>query len=180
MTIEFTKPNRRLERLVGGTLPQYMPNSLAIKTAAAVEGALDTARDGMLAEIDALWTLVDSNAEQTTQHVEAIYFRAHDLRGLCSTVGDKILAGIAEALCTYIEETKSRKLTPRANIIWLHASSLMRAAQDKDTSEALGQYLIESLCALRKKELDVPCPPDCECSTSPDADTGQHQCSNKA
>jgi len=178
MTIEFTKPNRRLERLVGGTLPQYMPNDLAIKTAAAVEGAKDAAHEGMLQEIEALWTLVDGNAEQTPQHVEDIYFRAHDLRGLCSTVGEKMLAGIAEALCTYIDETQSRKLTPRSNIIWLHASSLMRAAQDKDTSEALGQYLIESLCALRKKELDAPCPKDCNCSMSPDAETKKRRCSN--
>lgn len=170
MTIEFTKPNRRLEQLVGGPMPQNMPSDLAIKTAAAVEGAIDAAHQGMLEEIEALWSLVDGNAEQTTQDVEEIYFRAHDLRGLCSTVGDKILAGIAEALCTYIDETNARKLTPRSNIIWLHASSLMRAAQDKDTSEALGQYLIESLCALRKKELDAPCPKDCNCSMSPDTE----------
>ncbi|MGD1933004.1 MAG: hypothetical protein ACFB0Z_00590 [Candidatus Phaeomarinobacter sp.] len=164
MTVEFLRPDRRLEQLVGNTMPKQMPKAFADRTAAACRQAIDAAHDGMLEEIAALWCLVDDSGDRTQKQLDEIYFKSHDLRGLCGTMEETILAGIADALCSYIEESRTLNLTPRSNIIWLHASSLLRASQEEDTTNALGQYLIESLCALRKKELEISCPDGCNCS----------------
>lgn len=163
MSVEFIKASNRLARLVGGKMPSRLPSDMASRAASASVAAVDDALVGIGDAVEQLWFLVDGNGEQTDAHIDDIYFRAHDLRGLCGTCGETILAGVADALCTYIEEIRAAGLTPRSNIIWLHASSLRRAAQQGHENEALGQYLIESLCALRKKELDAACPTTCNC-----------------
>lgn len=176
MTVEFTKPDMRLERLVGGRMPKEMPKALAHHAETASKQAKEDAHTGMLEQIEQLWQLVDATSEETQSRVDEIYFKAHDLRGLCSTVEELVLSGIADALCSYIEETRDLDLTPRSNIIWLHVSSLMRAAQDHDNTSILGQYLIESLCALRKKELEIACPENCSCSFSSSASNHKVHC----
>ncbi len=163
MPVEFIKPSNRLARLVGGKMPRHLPADMASRAADASVTALDEALIGIHDAIDQLWAMVDGQGEYAADHIDDIYFRAHDLRGLCGTCDETVLAGVTDALCSYIEDVRAAGLTPRANIIWLHASSLRRASQDDGANAALGQYLIESLCALRKKELDAACPKSCSC-----------------
>ncbi|MEP0069381.1 hypothetical protein [Pyruvatibacter sp.] len=153
MSVEFIKPSNRLAQLVGGKMPSRLTTSMANRVANATAAAISDAQIGIRDAVEQLWFKVDGHSEYSDAHLNDIYFHAHDLRGLCGTCGETVQAGIADALCTYIEEVQTAGLTPRANVIWLHASSLRRAAQDGGENEALGQYLIESLCALRKKEL---------------------------
>jgi hypothetical protein len=163
MPVEFIKPSNRLARLVGGKMPRHLPAEMASKAATASVAAVDEALIGIREAVDQLWLKVDGQGEYAADHIDDIYFRAHDLRGLCGTCGETVLAGVADALCSYIEDVRAAGLIPRANIVWLHASSLRRASQDDGANAVLGQYLIESLCALRKKELDAACPKNCSC-----------------
>lgn len=163
MPVEFIKPSTRLARLVGGRMPNHLPADMASRAANASVAAVDEALIGIRQAVDQLWIMVDGQGEYAADHIDDIYFKAHDLRGLCGTCGETVLAGVADALCSYIEDVRAAGLTPRANIVWLHASSLRRASQDDGSNAALGQYLIESLCALRKKELDAACSQNCSC-----------------
>lgn len=163
MSVEIIKPSNRLARLVGGKMPSRLTATMANRVAKATTDAISDAQIGIRDAVEQLWIKVDGHSEYSDAHLNDIYFHAHDLRGLCGSCGDMVEAGIADALCTYIEDVRAAGLEPRANIIWLHASSLRRAAQDGGENEALGQYLIESLCALRKKELDAACATSCAC-----------------
>lgn len=153
MSVEFIKPSNRLARLVGGKMPNRLSANMANRVANATAAAINDAQIGIRDAVEQLWFRVDGHNEYSDSDLNDIYFQAHDLRGLCGSCEETVQAGIADALCTYIEEIRTAGLAPRANIIWLHASSLRRASQDGGQNEALGQYLIESLCALRKKEL---------------------------
>lgn len=155
MPVEFIKPSNRLARLVGGKMPSRLSTNMANRVANATAAAISDAQIGIRDAVEQLWFQVDGHNDYSDTDLNDIYFQAHDLRGLCGSCGETVQAGIADALCTYIEDIQTAGLAPRANIIWLHASSLHRASQDGGENEALGQYLIESLCALRKKELDA-------------------------
>ena len=56
---------------------------------------------------------------------------------------------------------------PRANIIWLHVSSLKRTVEETQVASSLGRYIIDSLCALRHKEFSQLCPNYCDCDHRP-------------
>ncbi|MEO0962138.1 MAG: hypothetical protein AAFY01_06905 [Pseudomonadota bacterium] len=167
MSVEIIKPSNRLARLVGGKMPGRLTTNMADRVAKATAAAISDAQIGIRDAVEQLWFKVDGHSEYSDAHLEEIYFHAHDLRGLCGSCGNMVQAGIADALCTYVEEIRSAGLSPRANVIWLHASSMRRATQDGGENAALGQYLIDSLCALRKKELDAACPTSCACDFMP-------------
>jgi len=168
MTAEFIKPDNRLKLMVGDNLPAEIPGDInRAATEAIAEATITSATIAIGDEIDRLWQLVDNNDPGQLLDVDRIFFIAHDLRGLCPTLGQPIAGSIADALCTYIESAREAGFVPRANTIWLHVSSLKRAAEEKQAADTLGRYLIDSLCALRHKELSQACPGYCDCDYRP-------------
>lgn len=165
MSTSFIKADQRLQRLVG-TPPKTLPHEVGQRAEAAIAGMSDEADIAIREQIDRLWQMVESNDALDETRIDQVFFIAHDLRGLCASVGHSTPGLIADALCTYIDEVREAGFQPRSNILWLHVSSLKRATEE-ETTNALGQYLIESLCALRKKELKANCAKDCTCSHRP-------------
>jgi|GEM_PF-3945960 len=164
MKVEIIKPDKRLMRLVGGKLPKQLPGNIKKRAEDATTALSEDIRSAIANDIAALWTEVDQQGDMDEAAVDAIYFKAHDMRGTLGTIGEDALGGIADALCCYVEDIRAAGMVPRTNIIWLHVSSLHRAACEEDLSDDLGKYLIDSLCALRHKELSTACPNGCTCS----------------
>lgn len=168
MTAEFIKPDNRLQQMVGDDLPAEIPGDIdRAANDAMTEATIAGADSAIGEEIKKLWQLVDNHDVGQPLDIDQVFFIAHDLRGLCPTLGQPVPGAVADALCTYIEAAEGAGFVPRANIIWLHVSSLKRTVEETQVASSLGRYIIDSLCALRHKEFSQPCPNYCDCDHRP-------------
>lgn len=168
MTAEFIKPDNRLKLMVGDNLPAEIPGDIdQAANDAMTEASIAGADSAIGEEIEELWQLVDNHDLGQQLDIDQIFFIAHNLRGLCPTLGQPVPGAVADALCTYIEAAQEAGFVPRANIIWLHVSSLKRTVEETQVASSLGRYIIDSLCALRHKEFSQPCPNYCDCDHRP-------------
>ncbi|MEQ8747896.1 hypothetical protein [Pyruvatibacter sp.] len=151
----FFKADGRLKRLFGRNLPSTIPPALEKKANAAIQNIAPEVAADVHARAQDLYRLTDGLSDITPDQIQTVFETAHELRGVCGTVGLFIPGGIANALCAYIEELQQARLMPRANIIWLHVSSLKRALNEDTAADTIGTYLIESLRDLRNKELEA-------------------------
>jgi len=167
MSAKFIKADHRLERLLGGSPPPDLPARVSRAADKAVAEVVANSSGDILVLIEDLWQLVDNDTPGQLLDMDQIFLLGHDLRGLCATIGHPVAGAIADALCTYIEDARAIEYTPRSNTVWLHISSLKRAVEEKQSADILGRYLIDSLCALRHKELSQKCPEYCSCDFRP-------------
>jgi len=167
MKPKFFSPGNRLISLVGGALPAVLPAEVQRRAEEATARVAVGFTAELGNEIERIYLLADAAGSDMPARLEEIYARAHELRGLCGSLGHDVIGRVAEALCTYVEDAREMDRTPRANIVWLHAAALKRAHDDTDAAKAISSYLIGSLCKLRRKELDQACPPVCTCEGPP-------------
>ena len=91
---------------------------------------------------------------RSAANMEALYHRAHDLKGLGTTYGYPIISQIAGLLCRVID-TPERRQGSRLDLVLAHVDAIKAAARDKIKSEedAVGQALVKALAA-KVEELD--------------------------
>lgn len=167
MSVTFITPRNRLLELLGRRPPAQIPQDMEARAAGAADEMSDSFARELDAQIELIYALADVSNGDMPDNLDEIYARAHELRGLCGSFGREVVGKVANALCTYVEDAREMGRTPRANILWLHAAALKRAAWDADAAQAIGTYLIDSLCVLRKKELEQACPSGCDCGLMP-------------
>ena len=78
--------------------------------------------------------------------MEALYHRAHDLKGLGATYGYPIISQIAGTLCRLIDNPEKRQTSPLL-LIELHVEAIKAAARNKITTDedATGSALVKEL-----------------------------------
>lgn len=82
----------------------------------------------------------------TPETAEAIYFRAHDLKGLGSTYDYPIVTRLGGSLCRLLED-KSKRLTAPMALIDAHIHAIKAAVRDeiKDAEHPVGRALTTEL-----------------------------------
>jgi hypothetical protein len=142
-----------------------VPNTLRLKVGAAGRlGALDPAA---IAKAEAALKSLSGNFSQwlqdeiakleaarqairaegmTPQTVEALYLRAHDLKGLGTTYGFPLITRIAASVCTLTDDAEKRTHAPMA-LIDAHIDAIRAAVRDdiKDDQHPVGRILAEEL-----------------------------------
>jgi hypothetical protein len=141
-----------------------VPNTLRLKVGAGRLGALDPAA---IAKAEAALKSLSGNFYQWLQDeigkldaarqalrtegmlpqtVEAVYLRAHDLKGLGTTYGYPLVTRIAASLCLLTDDAEKRARTSMA-LIDAHIDAIRAAVRDeiKDDQHPVGRVLAEEL-----------------------------------
>ena len=89
----------------------------------------------------------------THETMEALYLRAHDLKGLGATYGFPLITRIAGLLCRMIDD-KSKRLEAPMSLVDAHIDAIKAAVRDgiKDVDHPIGKVLVQEL-ETRVREL---------------------------
>ena len=89
-----------------------------------------------------------------TQTAEALYFRAHDLKGLGATYQYPLVTRLAGSLCKMMDDPTKRMAAPRV-LIDAHIDAIKAAVRDdiKDDSHPVGAILVKELEAAVSEAL---------------------------
>lgn len=132
---------------LGGRLGGIDPAALA-KAEAALKSLSANFGQWMATELDKLdvaWSDIRTRGP-TAETMEALYLRAHDLKGLGTTYGFPIVTQIAARLCRLLDDKDTRvsaDLTP----IEAHVKAIKRAVADNITEadDPAGRLLLQTL-----------------------------------
>lgn len=82
----------------------------------------------------------------TSETMENLYLRAHDLKGLGSTYGFPIITRLAASLCRLIDD-KEKRLEAPMGLVDAHIDAIKAAVRDdiKDDSHPVGKVLVQEL-----------------------------------
>lgn len=85
-------------------------------------------------------------AGRSEASMEALYHRAHDLKGLGATYGYPIISQIAGTLCRLIDTAEKRQTSPLP-LVEVHVEAIKAAARNKITTDedAIGKALVQEL-----------------------------------
>jgi hypothetical protein len=80
------------------------------------------------------------------QNLEALYLRAHDLKGLGTTYGYPLITRIAASLCVLTDDAEKRTHAPIA-LVDAHIDAIRAAVRDdiKTDDHPIGQVLVQEL-----------------------------------
>ncbi len=91
----------------------------------------------------------------TTENAEALFYRAHDLKGLGTTYGYPLITRIAGSLCKMMDDDEKRAGAPR-KLVDAHLDAVRAVVRDQIKAEdhPMGRVLAETLEARVKELLD--------------------------
>ena len=100
-----------------------------------------------LVKLDAARAAVPASG-LTPETAEALYIRAHDLKGLGGTYEFPIVSRIAGLLCRLMEEPETRACAPLA-LVDAHIQAIKAAVRDgiRDEEHPIGHALVRELAA---------------------------------
>ena len=143
----FQAPNALRLKVGGGRLGAIDPAAIA-KAEAALKSLSGNFTQWLNDEIAKLENARQAirDAGQTTETMESLYLRAHDLKGLGTTYGFPLITKIAGLLCRQIDD-KSKRLDVPMSLIDAHIDAIKTAARDdiKTDDHPVGQALLQDL-----------------------------------
>ena len=136
-----------LKLKLGGRFGGIDPAALA-KAEAALKGLSDSFGQWMqdeLTKLDAARDRIRGDG-YTAETAEALYFRAHDLKGLGSTYGYPLVTRIAGSLCRLIDDPATRLAAPLF-LLDAHIDGIKAAVRGdiRDAEHPIGKTLVEEL-----------------------------------
>lgn len=98
-----------------------------------------------ITKLDNAMSLVHSQG-RSDMSMEALYHRAHDLKGLGTTYGYPIISQIAGTLCRLIDSADKRRLSPLP-LVEVHVEAIKAAARNQIRSDddPVGRALVTEL-----------------------------------
>jgi chemotaxis protein histidine kinase CheA len=131
----------------GGRLGAIDPAAIA-KAEAALKSLASNFTQWLADEISKL----DAARQQvradgaTSETMENLYLRAHDLKGLGTTYGYQLITRIAGSLCRLIDD-KEKRATTSLELIDAHIDAIKAAIRDdiKSDEHPVGRVLVEEL-----------------------------------
>src|SRR5687767_14176426 len=143
----FQAPNALRLKVGGGRLGAIDPAAIA-KAEAALKSLSGNFSQWLNDEIAKLENARQAirDAGQTTETMESLYLRAHDLKGLGATYGFPLITKIAGLLCRQIDD-KAKRLDVPMTLIDAHIDAIKTAARDdiKTEDHPIGQALLQDL-----------------------------------
>jgi Hpt domain len=134
-------------RVGGGRLGAIDPAAIA-KAEAALAGLSGNFAQWLNDEIAKLGAArqVVRESGATPEHMESLYLRAHDLKGLGATYGFPLITRIAGLLCRLIDDKDKRHAAPM-DLIDAHINAIRAAARDgiKTDDHPVGRILVQEL-----------------------------------
>jgi chemotaxis protein histidine kinase CheA len=131
----------------GGRLGAIDPAAIA-KAEAALKSLASNFTQWLADEI----TKLDAARQQvraegaTSETMENLYLRAHDLKGLGTTYGYQLITRIAGSLCRLIDD-KEKRATTSLELVDAHIDAIKAAVRDdiKSDEHPVGRVLVEEL-----------------------------------
>lgn len=143
----FQAPNALRLKLGGGRLGAIDPAAIAKAEAAlkSLSGNFTQWLNDEIAKLEAARAAI-TTAGQTSETMESLYLRAHDLKGLGATYGFPVITKIAGLLCRQIDD-KAKRLDVALSLIDAHIDAIKTAARDdiKTEDHPVGQALVQDL-----------------------------------
>ena len=143
----FQAPNALRLKVGGSRLGAIDPAAIAKAEAAlkSLSGNFTQWLNDEIAKLEAARQAI-RDAGQTSETMESLYLRAHDLKGLGATYGFPLITRIAGLLCRQIDD-KSKRLDVPMSLIDAHIDAIKTAARDdiKTDDHPIGQALIQDL-----------------------------------
>ncbi|MCA3714092.1 MAG: Hpt domain-containing protein [Phenylobacterium sp.] len=98
-----------------------------------------------IARLNSAMSLVQAEG-RSEANMEALYHRAHDLKGLGATYGYPIISQIAGTLCRLIDKPEKRLTSPLA-LVEVHVEAIKAAVRNKITTDEneVGRALVQEL-----------------------------------
>ena len=152
----ITPPNT-LKKKVGGALPKLDADAIARAEQALekLSTQFETWMDEELNKLEAAWADA-STAGVTGEEGEALYRRAHDIKGLGTTYEFPLVTRIAASLCKLIETPERRERAPLPLVSSL-VDAIRVAIRDRvrDEDHPIGRALAEETEAIVAKVLNI-------------------------
>ena len=143
----FIQPPNAFRSRLGGRLPNIDPSAIA-KAEAALKGLSaqfgEWLRDEV-AKLEAAHAVV--KAEGGSQaNMDALYARAHDLKGLGTTYEFPLVTRISGSLCKLLGDGEARTRAPLA-LVSAHIDTIRACVRDnvRDSANPVGRALAEQL-----------------------------------
>jgi len=132
---------------VGGRLGAIDPSAIAKAEAAlkSLSGNFTQWLQDEIVKLEAARQLVKTEGT-TPEHMESLYLRAHDLKGLGTTYEFPLITRIAASLCRLIDDKDKRGQAPML-LIDGHIDAIKAAVRDgiKTEDHPVGKVLVEEL-----------------------------------
>ena len=143
----FPAPNALRLKVGGGRLGTIDPAAIA-KAEAALKSLSGNFAQWLNDEITKLeGSRQTIRAEGvTTENMESLYLRAHDLKGLGATYGFPLITRVAGLLCRLIDD-KSKRLEAPMSLVDAHIDAITAAARDdiRDEDHPVGRMFVQDL-----------------------------------
>lgn len=146
-TSEMIPASNALKLKVGGRFGAIDPAAIAKAEAAlkSLSGNFGQWLDDEVAKLDGARQRVKTEG-LTTEVMEFLYMRAHDLKGLGTTYEFPIVTRISGSLCKLIDD-KEKRLSAPIGLIDAHIDTIKAAVRDqiKTDDHPVGKVLIQEL-----------------------------------
>jgi hypothetical protein len=144
----FSPPTNALKlKLGGGRLGAIDPAAIA-RAEAALKSLSSNFTQWLADEITKLEGARQLVRQQgvTSESMENLYLRAHDLKGLGTTYGYQLITRIAGSLCRMIDDKEKRASTP-LELVDAHIDAIKAAVRDdiKSDEHPVGRVLVVEL-----------------------------------
>ena len=145
---QVIQPNNALRLKVGGSRLGTIDPAAITKAEAALKSLASNFAQWLNDEIVKLETSRQTVRAQgvTTETMENLYLRAHDLKGLGTTYGYQLITRIAGSLCRLIDDKEKRATVP-LELVDAHIDAIKAAVRDdiKSDEHPVGRVLVEEL-----------------------------------
>ena len=145
---QVIQPNTALRLKVGGSRLGTIDPAAIAKAEAALKSLASNFAQWLNDEIVKLETSRQTVRAQgvTTETMENLYLRAHDLKGLGTTYGYQLITRIAGSLCRLIDDKEKRATVP-LELVDAHIDAIKAAVRDdiKSDEHPVGRVLVEEL-----------------------------------
>ena len=145
---QVIQPNNALRLKVGGSRLGTIDPAAIAKAEAALKSLASNFAQWLNDEIVKLETSRQTVRAQgvTTETMENLYLRAHDMKGLGTTYGYQLITRIAGSLCRLIDDKEKRATVP-LELVDAHIDAIKAAVRDdiKSDEHPVGRVLVEEL-----------------------------------
>jgi hypothetical protein len=144
----FQPPNVLRMKVGGGARFGAIDPAAIAKAEAALKGLSGNFAQWLNDELTKLEAARQTvrTAGVTTESMESLYLRAHDLKGLGTTYGFPLVTRIAGLLCRLIDD-KDKRLSAPMSLVDAHIDAIKAAVRDdiKDEGHPVGKALVQEL-----------------------------------
>ena len=144
---EIIQVPNTLRAKVGGRLGALDQEAIAKAEAALADlsSQFETWLTDEIGKLDAVYATIKAQG-LTRENADALFYRAHDLKGLGTTYGYPLITRVAGSLCKMMDDENKRTEAPRA-LVDAHLDAIRAIVRDQIKTDAhpVGEILASTL-----------------------------------